>query len=254
MIYFKINLNSIDAAGLTHQIGNLCTLIKYCYNQNYKLILPNFILTGKHNNGKQLLTNLTEYIDFDTLTINDIKFNIIINHPTINTEDEIIEIKETKYKAQLLTNSDLFKDVKPIGKISYNYTLKILDIGNNISKLLGDYSFIHVRRTDKINNKQIDIDTQPLNILINIQKCKLKKVYIATDEKINFFDSLKENKEFNIKFYSDFEILSEIKTQDNYLLFCIENVIKTNAKKRVSTFKVPNTFYNYSLSEQNGWQ
>ena len=253
MTYFKINLDNIKGAGITHQIQNLFTLIRYCYYQNYKLILPYFVLSGHHNNNKELLTNLTEYIDFDTLIINGKKYNIIIDQNIVNPEEQIVEIKRINSKYGILNDYDLFKDLKWIN-ITYDYTVKILEIGNNISKLLDDYTFIHVRRTDKITNMKINIDTQPSNILTNIRKCQLKNVYIATDEKIDFFSSLKKDTEFNIKFNSDFEILSKIKEQDNYFLFCIENVIKRNAKKRVSTFKVLNKFYNYSLSEQNGWQ
>ena len=73
-----------------------------------------------------------------------------------------------------------------------------------------------------------------------------------TDEKTpNFFDKLKEK--YNVKFYSDFKELKNIK--DNYYLFCIEKIIMKNANKRISTFKTKNNnYYNNYLVDKMGWQ
>ena len=61
----------------------------------------------------------------------------------------------------------------------------------------------------------------------------------------------------NISFYKDFDLLDSI--DDNYFLYCIENVIMRNAKIRCSTFNVKlqkpnNNYYNCYLTNYPGMQ
>ena len=70
--------------------------------------------------------------------------------------------------------------------------------------------------------------------------------------KIDEIIGLKENKDFNIFFYDDFDILRNIK--DNYFLFCVENVIMRMARIRCSTFKVSSDYYNCNLTDKSGGQ
>ena len=87
---------------------------------------------------------------------------------------------------------------------------------------------IHVRRGDQITGPKQDELTKPLNIsnIINTYQCK--KIYIMT----NKVDELKELKQMhdNIYFYNDFPELIKIQEKDNYLLYCIEQIIFFNAK------------------------
>lgn len=76
-----------------------------------------------------------------------------------------------------------------------------------------------------------------------------------TNERISFFDELKNQSDYSIYFFSDFEILNQIKEEDNYMLFCIENEISKLADKRISTFKTSsvNKYIDY-LTDTEGWQ
>jgi hypothetical protein len=252
MNYFSIDLSTISA-GLTHQVSNLLILIKYCYKYKYILILPQFKLCGYHNNGKAILNNLTNYIDFKTLIVNNKIFEVVMDGDNIDNK-HIIHIEAKKYKFGLLTNDDMFKNLESI-PIKFSYNENILTISKQISKLLGNYLCIHVRRTDRIATEQINKDTSPNNILEKIKKYDNKIVYIMTNEKIPFFDKLKEQTDYNICFYTDFEILKKIKEEDNYLLFCIENEICNLADKKISTFKTPFVYkYIDYLTDYDGWQ
>jgi hypothetical protein len=253
MKYFSIDLSTISAAGLTHQLTNLKTLIEYCYKNKYILILPYFKLYSFHNNGKELITNLSNYIDFKTLIVNNKIFEVIMDRDNIDNKD-IIHIEAKKYHFGLLANDDMFKNLKWI-PINYSYNENILTISKQISKQLSNYLCIHVRRTDRITTEQINKDTSPNNILEKIKKYDNKNVYIMTDEKISFFDKLKEQTDYNIYFFTDFEILKKIKEEDNYILFCIENEICNLANKRISTFKTSNVkkYIDY-LTETYGYQ
>jgi hypothetical protein len=252
MKYFSIDLSTISA-GLTHQFGNLRILIQYCCKHKYILILPHFKLYGFHNNGKEIITNLSNYIDFKTLIVYNKTFEFVMDRDNIDNKD-IIHIKAKKYRFGLLNNDDMFKNLECV-HIKFSYNENILTISKQISKLLGNYLCIHVRRTDRITTQQINKDTSPNNILEKIKKYDNKNVYIMTNEEISFFDKLKKQTDYNIYFFTDFEILKKIKEEDNYILFCIENEICNLADKQISTFKTSNVYkYIDYLTETDGWQ
>ena len=139
-----------------------------------------------------------------------------------------------------------------IFSVNIKYLDKITNIALKISNKLDNYLCIHVRRGDRITNKQIEIDTLPENILEIIKKCNIKNIYIMTND-IDSLICLKKNKEYNIYFYKDFIYLNHIK--DNYFLFSIENEIMRLATKRCSTFNTLKTnYYHYYLTNSFGLQ
>jgi len=248
--FLKIDLESITA-GLTHQHNNLITLIKYCHTNNLKLIKPIFNLCKTHNNGKSLKSDLSEYYDIDNITINGTLF------PLYNDDISIdYTIGKKKYECGLLTNDPLFKNLKPGYKILLQYHSDIYKIANNVREILGSYLCIHVRRGDKITTERIDIDTQPDNINKIIRYHNQKKVYIMTNDKKTLEPIVDQNIGYRIFFYTDFDCLKNI--DNNYYLFCIENLIMEFAVKRCSTFNtktnLANNYYHSYLTEHAGWQ
>ena len=247
MTHFKINLSTI-VAGLSHQKSNLCTIIKYCFTNNLKLIKPIFLLHGKHNNNNQLRTDLSEYYDLNGITVNGKLFKLY--------DDDVkytYTIKKMTYKYGLLASNPIFKNFKNVN-IVIPYKQDIIDTAKKVSQKLDEYMCIHVRRGDRITNKQIDINTLPYNIIKIINKYKPKKVYIMTN-KLNELKSLSNIE--NIYFYTNFNFLDKI--NDNYYLFCIENNIMDFAKIRCSTFNVKlmnenNNYYHCYLTNHPGWQ
>jgi hypothetical protein len=244
-MYFSIDLNTISA-GLIHQQLNLVTLIKYCYKNNYKLIRPTFILTGIHNNNKEIRCDLSNYYDLDNIFVNNVKYHLYKNQEKI---DCFINKKE--YKNGLLCNDNMFIDSPQIN-VTIKFLDKITQLASKIAKLLDTYLCIHVRRGDRVINDQIDLDTQPENIINIIKKCNIKNVYIMTND-IDSLRSLKENKDYNIFFYTDFDYLNQMK--DNYYLFSVENEIMRFANKRCSTFNtIKLNYYHYHLTDTIGLQ
>lgn len=243
MPFFKIDMSGVEA-GLTHQLSNLSAIIKYCYLNNLKLIKPMFILAGHHNNNNTLKTDLSEYFDLDEITVNGEQFRLYnddCNKETINY------IPELKYG--LVSHDPAFSNLSGIMNMNIPYKKDILDIAKKVSSNLGDYMCIHVRRGDRITNKQIDIDTHPENIIKTINNYKPNSIYIMTN-KINELKSLSNIK--NIYFYTHFSSLEKI--SDNYYLFCIENNIMQFAKIRCSTFKTNDEdYYHCYLTNHPGY-
>ena len=250
MSYCKIDLSSINA-GLSHQRSNLRTIIRYCFVNNLKLIKPIFKLHGKHNDNNELTSDLSEYYDLDGITVDGKPFKL---HDDDNYS---YTINKREYShGGSLRFVEPFKNLLHINVV-IPYRKDIIDIANKVSSELDEYICIHVRRGDRITNKQIDIDTQPDNIIKKINEYKVKNVYIMTN-RLNELKSLSSFK--NIHFYTDYKFLEDIK--DNYYLYCVENVIMELAKIRCSTFNVKlNSFvdtfqpiYHCYLTNHIGWQ
>jgi len=243
--FFSIDLTSINA-GLSHQISNLKILISYCYINNLKLIKPMFRLSGIHNNKCELYTDLSEYLDLNNILLD--------NKPYVlyeKTEVECFTICKKQYKYGLLRQDDLFKN-NISHKIHIPYKSDIIDKAKIITDLIGnEFMCIHVRRGDRLTTEEIDIDTRPKNILKKIKEQNIRDVYIMTN-KIDDVVELKDNKDYNIYFFNDFELLRNI--TDNYYLFCIENKIMSMAKIKCSTFKVLSGYYNCNLTDTIGYQ
>ena len=246
MVYFKIDLSTI-VAGSTHQTVNLILLIRYCFANNLKLIKPIFRLCGSHNNNNEMITDLSGYYDLDAITVDGNSFRIYDDNNYTYT------IERKTYVDHLLSNDPIFKNVKR-ANVVIPYKQDIIDRAEKVLHELGEYMCIHVRRGDRITNNQIDIDTQPDNIIKVINHHNPKNVYIMTN-KLNELKSLSNIE--NIFFYTDFEFLNII--NDNYYLFCIENIIMKFANIRCSTFNVKlenknDSYYHCYLSNNPGWQ
>ena len=269
--FFSIDLSSIENAGLSHQTSNLKVLIMYSHMNNLKLIKPTFTLTGMHNNNNKIYSDLSEYYDLNNISL--------YNKPYMLYDKEYFNgftIEKKQYKYGLLIMDKVFSNVlalktPPFGYMNHedgidmpnslnniNYGIKIpyncdiIEIARLVTSLIGnDFMCIHVRRGDRVTTHQIDIDTRPDNILKKIEEQDIKNIYIMTN-KIDEIIGLKENKDFNIFFYDDFDILRNIK--DNYFLFCVENVIMRMARIRCSTFKVSSDYYNCNLTDKSGGQ
>ena len=85
----------------------------------------------------------------------------------------------------------MFKNFSKDVKIPY--TKEIHHIANKVAAFLKDYMCIHVRRGDRIVNKQIDKDTPAENIISKINQYKPKAVYIMTN-RVDEIISLKKIK------------------------------------------------------------
>jgi hypothetical protein len=246
MKFFHTDLSACNA-GLSHQMSNFNTLIRYCYHNNLKLIKPIFTLTGVHNNNKTLKSDLSKYYNLDDLTIDDKPFTLYDYDNNIHNNENTI-----KYKAKnsLIRMDKGFADLS--GVVNVPYVKEIINISNYVSSKFNDYMCIHVRRGDRITNRQKDIDTKPNNIKNIIDKYNINIVYIMTNRvnEIKGIVSLVDN--VKIYFYTDFDILKKI--DDNYYLFCIENNIMNSATIRCSTFNTNNDFYHCYLSNHKGCQ
>ena len=251
--YLKLRDYSITV-GISHHLTNLGALLNYAYSKGYIAIIPFFPMEPRHNSGKKKKTQLTEYIDYDTLTLDGEPIQVCLDDSQLDPSD----IAVIDPSQRLLRKDPLFADI-PNRCMRFQYVKEIRDTAEAIVSQITDngkneYTCIHVRRTDRMTNRDHARDTSVPRILDRIQKCENKLVYIMTDESPMFFAELQSNPAYRVLLYTGFDILRKIKIQDNYMLFCVENLIMKGASKRVSTFRSSPAYYNYSLSDVPGWQ
>lgn len=255
--YFTID-GYETAAGLTHHTGSLRCLLKSAYQRNAIPLIPRFRLAGHHNHGRELLSDLSKYYDYDRLTINGNKYRIGFSGNTAIPEAEIerviVDHRAVEAVQGVLWDLREFRDVDRSGMI-LPYHHAIIQMAQEIAQRLQPYTCICVRRGDRVTDSQIDADLSCPNILDKIKKCGLTTAYIMTNEDLSFFDPLRSTRH-NILFYNDFSELATL--DDNFLLFCIEKEIMGKATKRVSSFKVleyspEKDYYDFCLTQAVGF-
>jgi len=228
-------------------MSNYYAILTYCYENKINLVKPVFRLEASHNNGKEIQSDLSKYYDLDNITVNNEKF-LLYDVSTVNT----YTLSKKYSRSQLLRLIEPFNTIKNNYPVCIPYKPSLIQIANDIVKKIGtEFMCIHVRRGDRITTKQIDIDTQPQNILNKIKENNASTVYIMTN-KINELNALRNNMDHKIYFFDDFEELKAI--TDNYYLFSIENIIMDLASIRCSTFNSPNKKYHCHLTIACGWQ
>lgn len=260
--YLKYRITTTKA-GLKHQSYNLKTLIAESYMTGRIPVISKLHLYGKHNFGKGLSTNLGEYYSLENISLkNSIQriayeeelastpVQIPYNNPIPENEkfvEKVFPAWEGCSWKYVDSSFDIYHEVK----LPYLNTLNAL-ANQVISKLGENYACVHVRRGDVLKffsrYRRLWLDTRPARILQVLDKNSSPgNVYIMSNEKSSFFRFKKSPYKFWL--YSDFPTLADIRLEDNYKLFCIENIIMEHAKLRISTFKDANPLYHDSLSE-----
>ena len=250
-----------DEAGLTHQRCNLLSFLDFCHRRGAVAVLPEWALIGRHNGGRLLISDLSEYFDFDACTIHGDKLRYI-KEPDLTAAGgaKIVSLGRLprrfgliyKHKRCPFRPPDAFECYLP-------HTPFIRETARSVAERLkaesatGGYSVIHVRRGDALWFYDIDEDTSCPRIAEVIRQLPQQPVYIMSDEEPGFFSPLKDEFGDRLRLFTDFPELAPIKSQDNYRLFSIECEILELAAHRVSSFKTKRPdYYHFHLSSIPG--
>ena len=223
--------------GLSHTVSNFVAGLRYCDAKNLRLAIPEFTLSGFHNNKKRLKTKLTEYVD-----VHDIRFYepatkqerlIELTTDCTDVVDTIIPDRPMGGLWRLAKN---IKDIFETHAKQYHVRMKaaqpIIDNASQVTQELGSFNCIHVR----VKDGPMKMITTPDVVLKTLEKHADKSLttYVMTDEtNMKFFDIIIDSG-WRLKFYTDYPALSPLKSHDNYKLFWTEREISKVATHMIN--------------------
>lgn len=178
-----------------------------------------FNLAGKHNNGNIIKSNLSKYYDYNNLTVNTKKFEVILDKKSINNQS----IRVVNLMNYISKNDKNIHHTNKEININLPYNNSIINKAKQIINILQKFMCIHIRRGDMLKrNKNLNYGTNANGIIHKIQKYNwTHNIYIMTNEKdLSIYDHVIKKFKNKVFFYKDFNILNTI--EDNYYLFCIE--------------------------------
>ena len=77
------------SAGLTHQRSNLLAMIREAALSGRDLLVPQFRLSGAHNRGRPLISQMDEYFDFANVSAKGYSVRLFKSAPADLREDGI---------------------------------------------------------------------------------------------------------------------------------------------------------------------
>jgi hypothetical protein len=201
------------SAGLMHQLAVLNCFYIFCRNNNLIPVLPRLILTAEHNGGKARL--LRDYVNIPEEFVREIPIDVTFGN---------IKIYQNEISGKI---------AKSI-RTHFPFVEKFKRVAENVVKdLPRPLLCIRVRRNDMLHNRSEVVQaTSVENIQSVLKQHTYSGLYIMTDEKdLTHFDQIENKFMFN-----NFKELAELKAEDNYSLFCVENYIRDLSDIRISTF------------------
>jgi hypothetical protein len=277
--YFTVNVAC--HAGLNHMKSALVLLIKESLSLKRTAVVFEPRLASFHNFGKEVDASWDKYVDLDKIVItkNGVTHHVKALKRHVIADLNAFSVLEVRGK-HLVTESEnavyqVIVKNSPGGlgsdgvfghddfdfDVDLSPSRVVLCHGDHICRQLGEYHSMHVRRGDKLNEKErypnLEQDTRSNKICETLSRVlpKGSRVYILTDERTpNYFDVLK--KDFQTFQYFDFpelKALVEGDCPDNFLLYEIEQLIFARAKTRIHTFTHPQGEPRISLTTDVGW-
>ncbi len=276
--YFTVNVGCY--AGLNHMKSALALLIKESLSLNRTPVVFTPHLLAAHNFGKEVNASWDKYIDIDKIAITQngtthyvraFKRDVIADTDTfavleVKGQHLVTAIENATYQLIVKNNSSGLGFEGVYGHDDFDFDVKlcpsrvVLDYADHVTRQLGEYHAMHVRRGDKLAESRypnLDRDTRPEAIYETVSRVlpRGSRVYILTDERTpNYFDVL--GKDYQIFQYFDFPELRRLVEgahPDNFLLYEVEQLVFARAKTRIYTFADPRGKPRISLTKDVGW-
>jgi len=247
-------------AGINHLRYSLQLQLKEALFLGRTLVVFDPLFSPWHNFGRKLDSTWEKYLDLNDIRIDAGKKTLPVHWVRIADFEQsglsILRIDKThKVSREQNATYDLVIRNDPMGlTANYNFqknwevhlssSAAVREIAARIIATLGEYTAVHVRRGDKLDNKSLypnlENDTQASKIRDTLRRFFPHggRLYVLTNEPDpKFFDPLKDI--FEVRQYFDFPILREIigcVEPDNFFLYLVEQEIFWNCPIKVHTF------------------
>lgn len=233
--YLRIDFSDEKCGpGLFDQSFQLKVYLKIAYELGLILILPKRNLAKKHNNGMQIPLVFSQYYDINSIKVDGVVVNVVTSISESSC-DEVLQINSIKRTMECNGYAKLSQE------LSYEVTIEPckgdVEFARKFVKLNKIEGCVHVRRGDRCNAGHInwgisgrnwDIANCPKNILSMLDATNApRNIYIMTDvpPDDHIIKKMKSNKKYNFMFLYDFPKLVNVKQQNNYKVFNMENCI-----------------------------
>jgi hypothetical protein len=260
--------------GLFHQQANLKTYVAYTRFHGFgALIAPVFCLDRRHNRGREVIGNMSDYFDLGRLHAwghhvpllpDDSACDQVTTVAAFLDRDEERSCGGRAYKNRRL---GLSRDQVGESKVYIPFSDAARSVSRRVSSELSPFVFIHARRGDKLH--ETANCTSAESILEVLRRLRdepgphketmrtAHNVYIAHNERDYeqvWAALLTEDmrREWNVVFFSEVEELRKA-ADDNFMLYAIEQDLKTHAAIRISTFTTTRSHYHASLCSLPGY-
>lgn len=258
--------------GYMHNLTNLIGLCREAAHLGRRPVLAVPCFDPVHNFGVPVTKQWNEYVNVETIQVNDISESGILNQSSPHNvfavleddfqissfpDSEIVVIHGAENGDQdafrekailvreLTPEYAIWGDANPELRTRYNVSIcpskMIEELAGLVADRLGSYVALHVRRGDRMKqNRLIDRYTRAnyITSFISDRFGKAYPVFLMTDErKPGFFDALRS--EFDLVTYQDFPALRDLvnpSRPDNFMLFCVEKLIYYRAAHRIGVF------------------
>jgi hypothetical protein len=277
--YFTVNVGCY--AGIKHMKSALALLIKESLSLNRTPVVftPKFL--SSHNFGKEVTASWDKYLDLDNMVITQngtthrvkaVKRDVIADIDAfavleVKGKHLVTATENAEYQLIVKNNSSGLGFENVYGHDDFDFDVELCpsrvvsDYADSVIRQLGQYHSMHVRRGDKLTERDrypnLDLDTRPEAIYETVSRVlpRGSRIYILTDERTpNYFDPL--GKGYQVFQYFDFPELKHLvegEHPDNFLLYEIEQLVFARAKTRIYTFADPKGKPRISLTSDVGW-
>jgi hypothetical protein len=257
-------------------------LIKESLSLNRTPVVFTPALLSSHNCGKEVEASWDKYIDPDKIAIikdsattyvKALKRDVIASLNgacavlEVNGKHLISATENAEYTLIIKNNASGLGPDNVYGHDDFDFEVgfapsgAVLYLADKVSRQLGTYHSMHVRRGDMLTDKarcpNLERDTRPEQIYETVSRVlpKGSRVYILTDEKVQtYFNILK--KDYQIFQFFEFPELKrfvEGDQPDNFFLYEVEQLIFAKAETKIYTFGHPKGEPRISLTRDLGW-
>ena len=230
-----------------------------------ELIVPHFHLTGAHNRGRPLVSQLAEYFDFSQAAVAGVAVPISTSHSreggtgvarseNIIGRTERLIVKDAGGAGLLRVPLEaLYRSFAEL-RVQLPTHPALIGIAAAIAPHLPAHAaWVHVRRGDVLDRTAAATSPENIRRVLQSVAPAAQAIYLATDERQpDFFAPLAAF--YRVMLMEDLPAFRSLALEDNYKLFLAEQAFGAFFPTRISTFRTTGGYFQGWLCDLPGWQ
>ena len=256
------------SVGISHQKSNLTAMLKEAALSGRELIVPHFHLTGAHNRGRPLVSQLAEYFDFSQAAVAGISVPI----STCALREGAAAATRVAMSESLIGRTEklIVKDAAgegllrlPLEAVYRGFAALPVRLPTHPAltglaaalalEIPAHAAWVHVRRGDALDRTAAATSPENIRRVLQAAAPATEAIYLATDERQpGFFAPLAAF--YRVMLMEDFPAFQSLGLADNYKIFLAEQAFGAFFPTRISTFRTTGGYFQGWLCDLPGWQ